>query len=421
MIYEFGDFVLDTRRCELTCAGEPRHLEPQVYAVLCHLIEHRERVVGRDELLDQVWGHRFVTPGTLDTRIKHLRQALGDDGDAQQMIRTVRGRGFRFVCEVRVRSGDATAAVKPPSAAVSTAINTALTRFDVAAPKPRQRIRFCRAKDGVRIAYAVSGGGPPLVRPANWLTHLEYDWESPVWGHWLRALGRTHTVIRYDARGCGLSDHDVPEFSFDAWVTDLEAVVDALGLERFSLLGISQGCAVAIAYAVRHPERVASLVLHGGYARGRNHRERDRQREVEGTLLRDLIRDGWGRDHEAFRQVFGALFVPGGTLEQMRWFADLTRTVPLENALRISETAHNIDIRELAPSLTVPALVLHSRGDAMVPFEEGRQLAARIPDVRFVPLDSQNHVLLEHEPAWARFLEEVRAFLGVSEERREGT
>lgn len=413
MIYEFGDFVLDTRRCELSRRGEPRHVEPQVYAVLCHLIENRERVVSRDELLDHVWGHRFITRGTLNTRIKLLRQALDDDGEAQQMIRTVRGHGFRFISDVRVGTVEAMlpARAASPASATST-VDVKEAHVPPADPAARQRIRFCRVRDGVRIAYATSGEGPPLVKPANWLTHLEHDWNSPVWRHWLRELSRTHTLIRYDSRGCGLSDHDVQDFSFDAWVNDLGAVVDAQGLERFSLLGISQGCAVAIAYAARHPERVISLVLHGGYACGRNHRPHTSQ-EIEATLLHDLIRAGWGRDNAAFRQIFGALFVPEGTPEQMKWFEDLTRTVSMENALSIEKTAHAIDVRELASSLTAPALVLHPRGDAMVPFEAGRRLAARIPNARFVPLDSRNHVLLEHEPAWARFLEETRSFLGV--------
>lgn len=355
----------------------------------------------------------FITPGTLDTRIKLLRQALGDDGGSQQMIRTVRGRGFRFVCEVRPGRVDGTGVPQPASGATGTVLRDVLAAQHAAGQRPQQRIRSFRAQDGVRIACALSGEGPPLVKPANWLTHLEHDWESPVWVHWLRELSRTHTLIRYDERGCALSDHDVADFSFESWVGDLEAVVDAQGLERFSLLGISQGCAVAIAYAVRHPERVASLVLHGGYACGRNHRPTTAEKEIEATLLRDLIRAGCGRDNAAFRQVFGALFVPEGTPEQMRWFEELTPTVPMENALRIEETAHAIDVRELASSLCVPTLVLHPRGDAMVPFEAGRRLAARIPDSRFVPLDSRNHVLLEHEPAWARFLEEVRSFLGV--------
>jgi pimeloyl-ACP methyl ester carboxylesterase len=392
MIYEFGDFALDTRRHELRRSGEPQHLEPQVYAVLCHLVEHRDRLVTSKELIDQVWGHRFITPGTLSSRIKALRQALDDDGTTQRVIQTVRGQGFRIGVDVKARA-DAPRATPASDAS--------------------QHIRFCCAHDGVRIAYATSGDatGPALVKLANWLTHLEHDWNSAVWRHWVSELGRGHRFIRYDERGCGLSDHNATDLSFDAWVRDLEAVVDAEGLERFSLLGISQGCAVAIAYTARHPERVDKLVLYGGYAIGRSHRNPTPQQELEATLLRNLIRVGWGRDNAAFRQVFGMLFVPEGTPEQWQWFSDLARTLPMENALSIMETTHAIDVRPLAVTLDKPTLVLHSVGDAMIPFENGRMLATLIPRARFVPLESRNHVLLENEPAWARFLAEVRAFL----------
>lgn len=392
MIYEFGEFALDTKRCELRRAGESLHLEPQVYAVLCHLIEHRDRLVTTQELIEHVWGTRFITPGTLNSRIKALRQALDDDGSSQRVIQTVRSRGFRFCVDVKARTDAA------PS---------------VVATEPNQKIRFCSAHDGVRIAYATSGSGPPLVKAANWITQLEYDWNSPVWRHWLEELGRAHTLIRYDERGCGLSDHDVADVSFDAWVRDLEAVADAEQLERFPLLGISQGCAVAIAYAVRHPERVSRLVLYGGYPVGRDYWRVLPQQELEATLLRNMIRIGWGRDNPAFRQVWGTLFVPDGTPEQHRWFDDLTRTMPMENALRVIGLAHTIDVREQAACVKVPTLVLHARGDASIPFEVGRQLATLIPGARMVSLDSRNHVLLEHEPAWSRFVEEVRAFLAA--------
>ena len=403
MVYEFGEFALDTRRHELRRGVEPQHLEPQVYAVLCHLLEHRDRLVTSKELIDEVWGDRFVTPGTLNSRIKALRHALGDDGASQRVIQTVRGRGFRLVVEVRTVADThrTTAPTAPSDGAAAMATGA------------RQQIMFCRAHDGVRIAYAKSGdlGAPPLVKPANWLTHLEHDWNSPVWRHWLREMGRGHTLIRYDARGCGLSDHDA-EISFESWVRDLEAVVDAERLERFSLLGISQGCAVAIAYAARHPERVDKLVLYGGYTVGRSLRDMLPQQELERTLLQDLIRVGWGRDNPAFRQVFGTLFVPEGTPEQHQWFNDLADTMPVENALRVRETTDVIDVRSEAAKVRSSALVLHARRDAMIPFEIGRHLAALIPGARFVPLDSRNHVLLETEPAWGRFVDEVRAFLG---------
>lgn len=415
MIYRFGDFSLDTRRCQLSRGGAPLHVEPQVYGVLCYLVENRDRLVTKEELLDQVWGHRFVTPAALNTRIKALRRALGDDGTAQRVIRTVRGRGFLFTHDVSTqpaRSDEGTAASHPAAGLLRpTSGRTGAGTAGEGMPEETQQIRFCRARDGVRIAYATSGDGPPLVKPANWLTHLESDWKSPVWRPWLTALGRTHTLIRYDERGCGLSDHDVDDFSFDAWVGDLEAVVDARGLGRFPLLGISQGCAVAVAYAARHPHRVSRLVLYGGYACGRDHREPSPQQKLEATVLREMIRLGWGRDNPAFRQVFGTLFLPDGTPEQRQWFDDLTRTVPVENALSIEQTAHQIDVREQAASLDVPALMLHSCGDAMVPFEAGRTLAAAIPGARFVSLDSRNHVLLETEPAWTVFLEESRRFL----------
>ncbi|PYP78870.1 MAG: transcriptional regulator [Gemmatimonadetes bacterium] len=401
VIYAFGDYELDTRLHELRRAGGRLHVEPQVFDVLAYLFASRDRLVTKEELLDRVWGHRYVAPTTLNSRIKHARQAVGDDGSAQRVIRTVHGLGFRIVAHV-----------------VEHAASSGVARAEADIQSPRlpdplsQRIRFCTAADGVRIAYATSGAGPPLVKPANWITHLEYDWESPVWRHWLHELSRGHTLLRYDERGCGLSDHDADDLSFESWVSDLETVVDAAGLERFPLLGLSQGCAVAIAYAVRHPERVSRLVLYGGYLRGIVARARTPQEREEAELLTRRMPSFWGRDNPAFRLFFAARFVPEGTQEQMRWFSELTRvTTTPEIAVRLRTTAAAIDITALAPHVRAPTLVLHAVGDAAVPFDQGRRLAALIPDARFVSLESQNHVLLEEEPAWPKFLEEVRAFL----------
>lgn len=278
---------------------------------------------------------------------------------------------------------------------------------------PRQHIRFATTDDGVRIAYATSGAGPPLVKAANWLSHLEVDWEFTVWSHWLRELSREHTLVRYDERGCGLSDWTVSELSFESWVRDLETVVDALQLERFPLLGISQGGAVAIAYAARHPQRVSHLVLYGAYARGRLMREPTPRQSEEARLMVKLIELGWGRENPAFRHAFTAQFIPGGTHEQLCWFDNLQRVLTSPaNAARFLRTFNRIDVTKLAPLVSCPALVLHARHDERVPFDEGRLLAALIPGARFVPLDSPNHVLLD-EPAWREFVAEMQGFLGA--------
>ncbi len=274
-----------------------------------------------------------------------------------------------------------------------------------------QQIRFCTASDGVQIAYATVGQGPPLIKAANWMNHLEYDWQSPVWRHVLHALARNHLLIRYDTRGNGLSDRDVDDISFEAFVRDLETVVDAVGIERFPLFGISQGCAISIAYAVRRPERVTHLILYGGYARGWKNRGSPEQVETR-EALRTLIRQGWGQENPAFRQVFTSRFIPDATMDQMQWFNDLQRiTTSPENAARIDQANSEVDVCALLPQVTVPTLVLHCRDEAVVPFEEGRRMAAGIPGARFVALEGRNHLILEDEPAWPRFLQEVESFL----------
>jgi pimeloyl-ACP methyl ester carboxylesterase/DNA-binding CsgD family transcriptional regulator len=281
----------------------------------------------------------------------------------------------------------------------------------------QQQIRFCKSIDGVRLAYATVGSGPPLVKAANWLSHVEYDWRTPVWRPLFERLARKRRFVRYDERGCGLSDRDVDEFSLDAWVRDLEAVVDAAGLQRFPLLGISQGGPIAIAYAVRHPERVSRLVLYGTYSRGHLKRNPTPAQILERQVLLDIVRVGWGRETPAFRQVFSSLFFPDGSAEQLRWFNDLQResTSP-ENAVRMMRAFWDLDVSDIAPELRVPTLVLHARDDARIPFEEGRRLAALIPDARFVPLEGRNHLLLETEPAFSQFLTEVDAFLAPDDE-----
>ena len=276
-----------------------------------------------------------------------------------------------------------------------------------------QQVHFCRSADNVRIAYAVSGQGPPLVKAANYLTHLEHDWNGPVWRHWMQGLSESHRLIRYDARGSGLSDWDVKTYNMDAWVRDLEAVVAALNLDRFPLLGISQGAAVCVAYAVKHPERVTRLVLYGGYARGRFNRDLDRQGRLEAEALIHLIQVGWGQENPAFRQLFSTILMPDATPEQMASLNQLAQiSATPENASRMERAFYNIDVRHLAMKVTAPTLVLHPRQDASIPVEEGRLLAALIPGSRFVQLESRNHILLEQEPAWSRFLAEVRQFLG---------
>jgi len=279
------------------------------------------------------------------------------------------------------------------------------------ASRPTQRVGFCTSPDGVRLAYAVHGQGPPIVKAPNWLTHLDHDWRSPVWRHWLDGLGARNTVIRHDERGCGLSDCEVPDFALDRSVADLETVVDAAGVDRFALLGISQGAAVAIAFAVRHPERVSHLILYGGYARGRSLRG-EAQRE-ESELLQALIRVGWGSSHAAFRRAFTMLFVPGGSPEQLEWFDEIARvSATADVASRLRAARDRLDVMSLAPEVRAPTLVMHARDDALVPFDEGRLMATLIPGAHFASLESRNHVLLEQEPAWQVFLDEVHDFLG---------
>jgi class 3 adenylate cyclase/pimeloyl-ACP methyl ester carboxylesterase len=280
----------------------------------------------------------------------------------------------------------------------------------LAASNDRQEIRYCRAPDGVRLAYAISGQGPPLVKAANWLNHLEYDWESPIWHYLLTGLSKDHTLIRYDARGNGLSDWDVAEISLEAWVSDLETVVEAAGLKQFPLFGISQGCAISIAYAVRHPGRVSHLILLGGFALGAN--KRSPQEADKRKALVTLMQLEWGANSPAIRQLFATALMPDATKEQADSFNELQRrTTSAECAARYMRTTAEFDVTGLLAQVRAPTLVMHARGDAQVPMEAGRQMAAGIPGAKFVVLQSNNHILLEQDPATQRFFEEIRLFL----------
>jgi pimeloyl-ACP methyl ester carboxylesterase len=277
---------------------------------------------------------------------------------------------------------------------------------------PKGKVRFVRSPDGTRLAYSVSGSGPPIVKTAHWLTHLDKDWDSPLWGHWLRGFARDNTLLRYDERGCGLSDRTVDDVSLDAFVMDLETVVDAAGLERFALLGASQGGPVSVAYAVKHPERVSALVLYGSYARGWAMRRDDDILRQEKAML-ELIRTGWGKDTEAFRGLYASLFIPDAKTDERQSFVDMAResTSPDMGAKLIESFSH-IDVTDLLPQVRVPTLVLHVRGDTRISIGNGRELASGIPGAEFVPIEGRNHILLAGDSGLKEFFAATQEFLG---------
>jgi pimeloyl-ACP methyl ester carboxylesterase/DNA-binding winged helix-turn-helix (wHTH) protein len=401
LIYVFENYELDTSRIELRSGSGLVPVEPQVFDLLVLLIANRGRVVTQDEIIASIWNGRIVSQSSLTSRINAARSAIGDDGRRQAKIKTVVRKGYRFVADVTERSGAADRAAAPAAERAASSREAA----------PRQAVHFCKTQDGVTLAYARVGSGLTVVKTGNWLNHLEYDWESPVWSHLLHWMAGQWELVRYDARGNGLSDWEVDDLSFDAFVSDLETVMDAAGVERCVLFGASQGCAISIAYAVRYPERVSKLVLYGGFARGRRVRGGADDASLTDAML-TLLRSGWGKENPAFRQMFTSLFVPGGTPEQMAWFNELQRiTTSPDNAARIRIVSDTLDVQALLPRVSVPTLVLHCRDDAVQPIEESRLIAAAIPGARFVSLEGPNHLILKTDPGWSRFCDEVEAFI----------
>ena len=404
MIYFFENHSLDTDRRELRGGRQIIAIGPQVFDVLEYLIRNRERVVSNDDLIEGIWKGRIVSESTLGSRIAAARQAIGDSGEQQKFIRTLPRKGFRFVAEVREEQG------RGDSAGVSLA-EEYQRQEGTQSSHLKQTVTFCRTKDGINLAVASVGCGPVLVRAAHWATNIEYDCQNLVTGPLLQRLAGLFRLVRYDYRGTGLSDRDVPAISFQTMLYDLEAVVDALALERFALLGISGGAATSIAYAVRHPHRVSKLVLFGGYAQGRNKRDSPRDAEEAQAFL-TMAGHGWEDDRFIFRRAFFSFFLPAGSPVQLKSFIELARVgIDGRTAANLRRAVDDIDIVDLLPKVTVPTIVFHCIHDRFVPFDHGRRLAASIPNASFVPLDSENHALLSTEPAWAKFVGEMEAFL----------
>ena len=330
----------------------------------------------------------------------HLLESLGRFGKDDEAAQRRREFSARFQ-----RAG---VEWKPVDSGNGSATNELLTADTL---RIRQKIHFCMAEDSVRIAYATVGEGPPLVKAANWLSHLELDWDAPIWSPLFRRLAKGFRLIRYDERGNGLSDWNVDNLSMEAFVNDLETVVDAAGEEKFALLGISQGAAVSIEYAVRHPERVSKLILFGGYPAGwRINASDETIREREAIMT--LTGSGWGQDNPAYRQIFSSTFMPSATAEELEWFNEFQKaTASPGNAVRFLSAFGDIDVRHQLARLTVPTLVIHSRGDQRIPLQTGLDMAAAIPNAEFIGLESDNHLLLGREPASVDFVHAIREFL----------
>jgi pimeloyl-ACP methyl ester carboxylesterase/DNA-binding winged helix-turn-helix (wHTH) protein len=392
--YFFGNYFLDVDERRLLRDNEELRLRGKLFDTLRVLVENAGKLVRKDAFMESVWPDSVVEDNNLDYCISQLRKLF----HPEKYIETVPRHGYRFVAPVRNIVSASSRAVPAGGQPIT--------------PLPRQDVRFSVTEDGVRLAWASTGDGPPLVKASNWLTHLDFEWGSPIWQHWWTELSKHHRLIRYDERGNGMSQRDVPHVSFDTWVRDLETVVDAAGLDRFSLLGISRGGAIAIAYTVKHPERVNKLVLYGAFPMGLYHYGSPEELEARRALI-SLTRLGWGHHDTAFCRMFTNRFMPNSTPVHENWFDDLQRvSTSAENAARLMDVDSGIDVRGLLRQVQVPTLVLHCDRDKVVSPEHGRQLAAEIPNARYASIPSANHLLLAEEPAWEILLQEFSAFMG---------
>lgn len=391
MHYRFADCELDTETFALRRGGRSVHVEPQVFDLLMMLVQAQGELVSYDQLVERVWNGRIVSDATIAARISAARNAVGDDGKRQAVIRTVSRRGLQMAVSV-ARLGTQTQ-------------HTTLTD---ARDTPRQTIRYIASRDGTSIAYATSGDGPPLLRGGHWLSHLEQDWNSPIWRPMLERFSRRNRLVRYDPRGTGLSTHEFGTPGIEDFIDDMEAVADAAGLERFPIFAASQSAPISLAFAARHPERVSKLVLINGFARGSSALGEHEKTE---TMV-GLIQSGWGIPDSAFMKAFATIFVPTATPEELDSLIEMQKlSASAKTAARLRRTIGSIDVSELLARVTVPTLVLHSTGDSIQPLCQGQYLAQNLPNAELQLIDSSNHISLPSDPAFDQICSEIERFL----------
>jgi DNA-binding winged helix-turn-helix (wHTH) protein/pimeloyl-ACP methyl ester carboxylesterase len=391
MIYAFADCELDTARFELRRGGSTVHVEPQVFELLAALAERAGEVVEKDALVARVWRGPAVSDATINARVSAARKAVGDDGARQEVIRTVHRRGFVMAAGVTPRRAGAARPGFRGSAVPET--------------------RFALSADGTAIAWAAEGEGPDLVRIGHWLTHLELDHESPVFGPTIARLAARHRLIRYDVRSTGLSQRGGEFGGLDRFVDDLEAVMDAACAGAADVFAVSQAVPVAIAYAVRRPERVRRLVAYGGFVQGRALRP-PAQGDLGAEMALELIRAGWGREGSVFLETFTRMFAPDATPDMVADLARMQRvTADADTVMRLRRAIDRFDVSDILSRVAVPCLVLHARGDVIQPFVQAQSLAAGLPRASLVSLDSRNHIALPGTASWERLMEATEAFL----------
>ncbi len=392
MRYRFANCVLDTDRRGLLRDGEAVSVEPQVFDLLELLAQNAGAMVSKDQMVEVVWGGRIVSEATISARINAARRAVGDTGKAQAVIRTVPRRGFEMVAAVIAEGSGAGPAPQ-------------------AASDIPQTIRYTTSKDGTSIAYGVSGSGPPLMRAGHFLTHLEVDWRQSVFRPFLQTLSRAHRLVRYDMRGMGLSQPDAEELTIERYIEDMLAVADAAGLERFPILGISQGVPIAVKFAAEFPERVSRLVLYGGFAQGRALRDGG-MRVEEAEAMKAMIRAGWGKPGSAFVSAFTAVFCPDATKAERDSLVETQQaSATPEMALKIRTALDHLDVSDALAKIVAPTLVVHASNDAVNPMSQARYLAAHIAGAELRVLESNNHLFVPSCPATDELLAVCLEFL----------